>query len=297
MSTASNSQVPVIRRTIFASDLVTIRHAAARPARGAHTGCGELQAPDADLLVLPLTGVFARHDSARRHVVATPSHALFFQRHAPYRLSFPDGIGDTVLSFEFAREAQAAQLSHTGADESFRSAALPAQALLEPAAVLARGALARLLGSATPVNALEVEERSLALLDASVRGGLASRKSSLARGLRATKRDHTAARHHDQIEAVKQAIALHPEREWTLGALAQLVHASSFHLARLFREQIGIPVHQYLLRSRLVKSLPAVQEPGADLTAIALDAGFSSHSHFSHSFKNLFGVAPSQLRA
>jgi AraC-like DNA-binding protein len=35
---------------------------------------------------------------------------------------------------------------------------------------------------------------------------------------------------------------------------------------------------------------------GGDITAIALEAGFASHSHFTARFKRFFGSTPSALR-
>jgi AraC-like DNA-binding protein len=47
---------------------------------------------------------------------------------------------------------------------------------------------------------------------------------------------------------------------------------------------------------RLRTSLERIAEPGADLTSIALDLGFSSHSHFTDVFRREFGSTPSEVR-
>ena len=46
---------------------------------------------------------------------------------------------------------------------------------------------------------------------------------------------------------------------------------------------------------RLRASLDRVAA-GEDLSALAFDLGFSSHSHFSASFRRAFGVTPSRVR-
>ena len=43
-------------------------------------------------------------------------------------------------------------------------------------------------------------------------------------------------------------------------------------------------------------ALDAVLDGGDDLTAIALDAGFASHSHFTARFRSFFGCTPAALR-
>ena len=55
-------------------------------------------------------------------------------------------------------------------------------------------------------------------------------------------------------------------------------------------------MYSYVLRSRLASTLDAVLDAGADLSAIALQSGFASHSHFTARFRGLFGLTPSELR-
>ncbi len=55
-------------------------------------------------------------------------------------------------------------------------------------------------------------------------------------------------------------------------------------------------MHRYLTRLRLRAALEKLAEPRVDLTVLALDVGFSSHSHFTRSFQREFGLAPSQAR-
>jgi len=292
--------LPLRRQTLFSSATVTIDHIVCTPLDEA---CGPLQAPAQDLLVLPLSGLFARHDGPRRHFIANANHALMMRRGRPYRLSFPGRVGDTALSIAFHQPQQSALFeagAPAGGAPSFESADLPAQALLPPAVMLGRSLLARRLlatprvmpgatsRGASTTTALQVEEESLALLDAAVH---ASRV-----GDRYRRRATTFARHRRQVEAVKEALAQAPGHAWNLAELARHAHASRFHLARVFRAEVGIPIHQYLLRCRLGASLPAVLAAGADLTPIALASGFSSHSHFSSRFRHFFGTAPSRLR-
>jgi AraC-like DNA-binding protein len=48
---------------------------------------------------------------------------------------------------------------------------------------------------------------------------------------------------------------------------------------------------------RLRASLEAIAERSLDLTSVALDHGFSSHSHFTAAFRREWGMTPSDWRA
>ena len=71
--------------------------------------------------------------------------------------------------------------------------------------------------------------------------------------------------------------------------------ASPGYLTQLFRAMEGVPLHAYLTQLRLAQAL--VELPRSeDLTALALELGFSSHSHFSARFRRAFGLSPSAFR-
>lgn len=81
-----------------------------------------------------------------------------------------------------------------------------------------------------------------------------------------------------------------------LNDVASSVGASPAYLTHVFRRFEGLPLHRYVLESRLARAL--VELPHADdLTKLALDLGFSSHSHFTAAFRRAFGVTPSEFRA
>jgi AraC-like DNA-binding protein len=81
-----------------------------------------------------------------------------------------------------------------------------------------------------------------------------------------------------------------------LREIAREVGSSVFHLCRAFRAATGFTLHGYRNHLRLRHALERVAD-GEDLTRLALDLGFSSHSHFSAAFRGLFGVTPSAMRA
>lgn len=61
---------------------------------------------------------------------------------------------------------------------------------------------------------------------------------------------------------------------------------------------LGVRLHDYLTRVRLLAVLERLRTSARpNLSAIALDVGFSSHSHMGTAFRRFFGVPPTHLRA
>jgi AraC-like DNA-binding protein len=110
------------------------------------------------------------------------------------------------------------------------------------------------------------------------------------------RRNGTDADHADRAEAAKAYLASRLGERITLDDVARAVYASPFHLARVFQQQTGTPVHRYLTRLRLRASLERLAEGANNLTALALELGFSSHSHFAGAFRREFGRTPSEVR-
>ena len=75
------------------------------------------------------------------------------------------------------------------------------------------------------------------------------------------------------------------------------MHCSPYYLSRVFRAEARVPLHSYLNRLRLRASLEfLLRFPKEALSEIALEHGFSSHSHFSAAFHTEFGIPPSALK-
>jgi AraC family transcriptional regulator len=71
---------------------------------------------------------------------------------------------------------------------------------------------------------------------------------------------------------------------------------SRAHFLRMFRLATGETPHHYLQRLRLDHARRQLEETPASLIEVALDCGFSSHSHFTALFREKFGMTPSRYR-
>jgi AraC family transcriptional regulator len=102
-----------------------------------------------------------------------------------------------------------------------------------------------------------------------------------------------------RTELVEEAKALIVSRfgdRLPLDQIAHELHASPYHLARVFRAETGYSVHGYLTNIRVREGLiRRADGSGTDIAALGADLGFSSHSHFTAAFRDAMGVVPSDV--
>jgi AraC family transcriptional regulator len=134
---------------------------------------------------------------------------------------------------------------------------------------------------------LAVEERVLALVEAVLR-------RAAGRGCRAESRLSAARR--DLVERARSELARDVTEASDLGHLAVKLGASPSHICRVFHQGTGRTLHQYRLELRLRAALERLADPGVDLSRLAAELGFSSHSHFTAVLRSTHGVTPSRYR-
>jgi AraC-like DNA-binding protein len=105
-----------------------------------------------------------------------------------------------------------------------------------------------------------------------------------------------SARRVRQVGRVLDAVGAQPDRRWTLDELAGVACVSPGHLAHVFRAEMQTSLHRYVLHARLARALDAVLDTDADLSTIAHETAFASHSHFTARFRAAFGLTPAELR-
>jgi len=104
-----------------------------------------------------------------------------------------------------------------------------------------------------------------------------------------------------QPRAVADALAFMHEnyaRELSLSDIAAAAHLSPFHLARLFKQSLGVSPHQYLIQLRVnsARWLLSAGSGERSLAELANAVGFADQSHLTRHFKRVLGVTPGQLR-
>jgi len=251
---------------------------------------GGIEYARAHTLVLPQSGVFVKYERPHAAMVADAAHAVFFTAERPYRVSHPTDRGDDCLVLEYRPPVLLEVLNEVdpAAADTPRTPFRVGMVPLRPRVILRRRLLWHRLARGI-AGRLEVEEAALEMFGAAIGAGRhyypAPRRP---RGV--------VSRRSDIVRLTQASIAARPSEPWTLDGLARRVQCSPFHLAHVFGEDVGIPIHQYHLLARLTQALDGVLDSSDRLSAIALDAGFTHHSHFTATVRRTFGVTPSQLR-
>jgi len=278
-----------LRATVlYGSGVVSIRDVRCRP-------CGadrhEEEVSLTDDIVFPRAGAFVRHDAAGE-VFADPSRVLFFNGGQGYRVTHPVDGGDDCTVFTFAQGVLHDALGETDPAAVDRVGALfPRQdAANDFRGFAAMLKLRAILRDGEPFG-VRIEEAALRVLA----GAVDSLSRHCDRPLRRVR--PATARVHRRTVFGARAFLIHSFHEpRTLSEIARAVYSSPFHLARMFARETGSPIHKYLMNLRLRAALERLADGVEDLTRLALDLGFSSHSHFTDSFQKALGMPPSDFR-
>jgi AraC family transcriptional regulator len=134
---------------------------------------------------------------------------------------------------------------------------------------------------------LAMEEHSLALI-----------RRVVAEATQSCGLDHRGAstRRAAAIDQARSYILSRYREPLSLSSIAASCRTAPSTLCESFPRVVGMPVWKYVQRLRLQEAALALAEGAEDLSSLALDLGFSSHSHFAQAFRAHFGATPSQFR-
>ncbi len=83
----------------------------------------------------------------------------------------------------------------------------------------------------------------------------------------------------------------------SLTEVARACGVHPVHLARVFRQYVGVSPSDYHRTRRLLHARSLLQGTQRSLSDIALHCGFADQAHFTHAFRRAFGVTPHAYRA
>lgn len=101
----------------------------------------------------------------------------------------------------------------------------------------------------------------------------------------------------EQIQETIDFIEDHLSEEISIDSLAKMAALSPFYYQRLFSRLVKKPVAEYIKLRRMAMATEALLQKEQRILDVALDLGFSSHEHFTRTFKDTFGMTPEEYRA
>jgi AraC-like DNA-binding protein len=285
---ARGEPAPGLDRIVFRSEGVCVGAFRCAPDHPRFADSGPIQN---HIFVFPRQTVRLRHEGEAAFV-AGPGVVTLYNRGQRYWRGAVSPRGDECEWFAVdpALLVEAVAAFDPAADgrpeRPFRHAWAPG----DPRIYLAQRALYEALAAGAPGDgdALEVEEAVLHLL-----AGVLARAHAF---WQSRPRGTTVGARREIVAAAEVVLARRFAEKLTLHEIARAAGASPFHLCRAFRTVTGHTLHASRDRLRLQHALERL-DASQDLSALALELGYSSHSHFTAAFRRLFGVTPSAARA
>ena len=87
----------------------------------------------------------------------------------------------------------------------------------------------------------------------------------------------------------------HLDEELSLERLAEEFYVSKYHIAHVFKDNIGLSIHQYITKKRLLLCEEAIRAK-MNITDVYQTYGFGDYSSFYRAFKKEYGLSPKEYR-
>jgi len=94
----------------------------------------------------------------------------------------------------------------------------------------------------------------------------------------------------DTVDYIQDTKALN----LSLDELANNVNLSKYHFLRVFKNNLGITPHNYIVAYKIQRAKDLILN-GDSLSDVSLEVGFSDQSHFIKNFKKIYGYTPKKL--
>ena len=102
---------------------------------------------------------------------------------------------------------------------------------------------------------------------------------------------------HELVEAARQYIEAHSAEKFSLAALSGALYINGSYLLRTFKEATGCTLLWYHNHIRCEKAKELLMRSDLSVSQAGEQTGFASSSHFSHVFKKMEGMTPSEFRS
>lgn len=97
---------------------------------------------------------------------------------------------------------------------------------------------------------------------------------------------------HKAAEYIQQ----NSERKLTIDEIAEYVYLSPCYLSRIFKQNLGCTLMEYLTKVRVEKAKVMLRNPKYNITQVAEESGFEDPGYFTRVFKKVEGITPSRYK-
>lgn len=226
-------------------------------------------------------------------VVADANHVMFYNLHQVYERSLIDELGDhcTWIALSPTDLCDLIRPFDPSVDDRAEFPFSFDHGFSDSIAFAAHRMIVSHLFTAKPLDDLLIQETCMRVAHRTICASFAMRRTP------ADVKPSTRKAHMEAVRAAEGFLATNFDKPVSLDDVARHAHLSMPHLCRVFRKNTGVTIHAYLNRLRLRAGLEAIAQGSDNLLRLALDIGYSSHSHFSDAFKREYGICPSEARS
>lgn len=98
------------------------------------------------------------------------------------------------------------------------------------------------------------------------------------------------------LQDVKEYIDLHYKEKLLLDDLAEQFYINKYYLTRVFKEQFGLSIGQYIMQQRITQGKQLLRFSDYSIEQIASLCGMEDANYFSRAFRKVEGVSPGEFR-
>ncbi len=95
---------------------------------------------------------------------------------------------------------------------------------------------------------------------------------------------------------VKEYLDTHFHEKILLDQLAETFYINKYYLTRVFREQFGLSISNYLLQLRVTRAKQLLRFTDRTIESIGAECGMEDGNYFARMFRRVEGMSPSQFR-
>lgn len=98
------------------------------------------------------------------------------------------------------------------------------------------------------------------------------------------------------LQNIKEYLDEHYSEKITLNQLSKIFYINKFYLSRIFKDQFGITINNYILQLRITHAKQLLRFTNLSIDNICRQCGINDANYFSRIFKNVEGISPGEFR-